>query len=158
MQRRSLYRSFADAFAGFAETWLTERNMRIHTFLALLALAAGHLGALSRGEWLLLSLVIALVFAAELLNTSIEAAVDLATDGFSPLARTAKNAAAAAVLITAAGAVAAACWLFAPRLASYPAALAEWWRTEPLGITVWGVVTAAGGLAALWSGTQKQRH
>lgn len=146
MRCRSLSRSFADAFAGFAETWLGERNMRIHTFLALLALAAGRLGALSCWEWLLLSMVIALVFAGELFNTAIEAAVDLCTDEVRPLARAAKNAAAAAVLVIAVGAVAAGWWLFAPRLASYPAAWRMLWRTRPAEAGGW----AAGALVAGW--------
>jgi len=155
MPRRRLSRSFADAFAGFAETWLGERNMRIHTFLALLALAAGRLGALSRWEWLLLSLVIALVFAGELLNTAIEAAVDLCTDEVKPLARTAKNAAAAAVLAIAVGALAAGWWLFAPRLGLYPAAWRAWWRARPAEAGGWAIVTLVSGWLALRPGRVK---
>lgn len=158
MQRRNLWRSFADAFAGFAETWLAERNMRIHTFAALLAVAAGRLGALSRGEWLLLSLVVAFVFAAELLNTAIEATVDLAATGYDPLARTAKNAAAAAVLITAAGAIAGAWWLFGPHLTAYPAAMVAWWRTAPASAAIWTAVTTVAGVATCWSGKRKKKR
>ncbi|MGE5559455.1 MAG: diacylglycerol kinase family protein [Chloroflexota bacterium] len=158
MQRRSLWRSFADAFAGFSETWRAERNMRIHTFMATLAVGAGRLGALSRGEWLLLFLTIAFVFAVELINTAIEAAVDLTTDAVRPLARTAKNAAAAAVLITAAGAVAAAWWLFVPRLPTYPAAFVGWWRLDPLGAAVWTAAALAAGCGALWVGSEKRRR
>lgn len=158
MPRRSLIRSFADAFAGFAETWLSERNMRIHTFLALLALAAGRLGALSRWEWLLLSLLIALVFAGELINTAIEATVDLCTQDMKPLARTAKNAAAAAVLAVAAGAVAAGWCLFAPRLAAYPAAWRAWWRTRPGEAGAWTVVTLAVAWLAFVPGRAKPRR
>lgn len=146
---RSLWLSFGDAFTGIAEIWLTERNMRIHTALALIALGVGYLGALSNGEWLLLSLVIALVIAAELLNTAVEATVDLATDEFRPLARRAKNAAAAAVLTVAGGAVAAGWWLFSPRLSGLQPAWSAWWRERPLMAAVWLGLTAIAALAAL---------
>lgn len=147
MGRRNLLTSFGDAFAGVVEIWLSERNMRIHTALAFAAIGVGHLGALSRGEWLLLSLVIVLVIAAELFNTAVEATVDLVTRKQHPLAARAKNAAAAAVLCIAAGAVAAGWWLFVPRLPTLPSAWRLWWQTRPLVATVWLSLTTIAALA-----------
>ena len=50
-------------------------------------------------EWLVLTLIIGLVIATELINTSIEATIDLVTKEVHPLAKVAKDTAAAAVLI-----------------------------------------------------------
>jgi undecaprenol kinase len=55
--------------------------------------------------WALIVFAIALVLVAELLNTAIEASVDLISPADHPLAKRAKDAAAAAVLVAAGGAV-----------------------------------------------------
>lgn len=55
-------------------------------------------------EFALLALSILFVLFAEMLNTAVEAAVDLASPGFHPLAKVAKDTAAGAVLIAACGA------------------------------------------------------
>lgn len=55
-------------------------------------------------EFALLALSILAVLCAELLNTSIEAVVDMVSPGFHPLAKTAKDTAAGAVFIAACGA------------------------------------------------------
>lgn len=52
-------------------------------------------------EWCLLLILFGMVLAAELINTAIEAVVDLATPGKHPLAKLAKDTAAGAVLVTA---------------------------------------------------------
>lgn len=69
-------------------------------------IAAGILLRLPLFAWGLLAGAIALVLVAELLNTAIEALVDLVSPGDHPLAKQAKDVAAAAVLVAAAGAVA----------------------------------------------------
>ena len=48
---------------------------------------------------------ISLVIIAEMINTAIEATVDLITDKYHPLAKIAKNVAAGAVLISAINAI-----------------------------------------------------
>jgi diacylglycerol kinase (ATP) len=76
---------------------------------------------IERGEWLALILTIALVLAAEGVNTAVEATVDLASPGYHPLARTAKDVAAGTVLLTAVAAVLVGAVIFVPRL--WPIAL-----------------------------------
>ena len=103
-----LFRSFGHAFAGIGRTIARERNMRIHVVVAVLAVVACALLRCTPVEWAIVIVLIALVFAAELFNTAIEAAVDLETRGRRhPLAKKAKDAAAGAVLVLAICAVVA---------------------------------------------------
>ncbi|MDB5070908.1 MAG: diacylglycerol kinase [Candidatus Eremiobacteraeota bacterium] len=81
--------------------------MRIHAGCAVLAVIAGALVRLPPLGWGVLLLATALVLVAELLNTALEAVVDLVSPEDHPLAKAAKDVAAAGVLVAAAGAVAA---------------------------------------------------
>lgn len=67
---------------------------------------AGALLRLPAAAWAVLVLAIALVGVAELLNSALETVVDLVSPEDHPLAKRAKDVAAAAVLVAAAGAVA----------------------------------------------------
>ena len=108
-----MFAAFGYAFAGLRTAWRTQRNVRIHAVLAVLALVAGALVRLPPFGWGLLAIAIALVLVTELLNTALEALVDLASPGEHPLAKTAKDVAAAAVLVASAGAVGVAACLAA---------------------------------------------
>lgn len=90
--------------------------MRFHVLAALAAVLAGVWLRLSRGEWLWIGLAVALVWAAELLNTAVERLVDLVSPERHPLAKAAKDTAAGAVLVLAAFAVVVGLCVFGPRL------------------------------------------
>jgi len=79
-----------------------------------MVLGLGVLTGLSRIEWAILLLAIGLVIGLELLNTSVEAVVDLASPELAELARIAKDVAAAAVLVAAVTAVCVGGCLFVP--------------------------------------------
>jgi diacylglycerol kinase (ATP) len=78
--------------------------MRSHFIASLAVLLAALFLRVSPVEFALLALSILFVLFAELLNTAVEAVVDLVSPGFHPLAKTAKDTAAGAVLIAACGA------------------------------------------------------
>jgi diacylglycerol kinase (ATP) len=78
--------------------------MRTHFIAALVMLLVALFLRVSAVEFALLALSIMFVLFAELINTSIEAVVDLVSPGIHPLAKTAKDTAAGAVLIAAGGA------------------------------------------------------
>ena len=104
---RAFARSFRYAFRGLA-LCLRERNFRFQ--LAIAAYMYGFLLAydwfeLRRADWAVLILSTILVLVAEALNTAVETLVDLASPGLHPLAARAKDIAAGAVLLCAAGAV-----------------------------------------------------
>jgi diacylglycerol kinase len=85
--------------------------------LGALVVVAGAVLRLAPLEWALLVLAVALVMTVELLNTALEAVVDLASPELHPLAKHAKDVAAAAVLIASAGAVAVGALVLWARLA-----------------------------------------
>jgi diacylglycerol kinase (ATP) len=111
-----LVRAFRYAFSGLAYLLRTQRNAQIHCLIGLCALALGAFLDLARWEWVALVLTIALVLAAEGINTAIEAAVDVATEEYHPQARVAKDVAAGAVVICAIAAVIVGCIVFLPHL------------------------------------------
>jgi diacylglycerol kinase len=94
-------KSFRYAIEGLKYAVITQRNMRIHFITALVVLLFSLCLPLSKLETLLLFVSITLVLFAELINTSIEAVVDMVTKEYHPLAKIAKDVAAGAVLLTA---------------------------------------------------------
>jgi diacylglycerol kinase len=60
---------------------------------------------ITRQEWAILILTIMAVWMAEFMNTALEAVVDMVMPDLHPLAKVAKDIAAAAVLVGAIGAV-----------------------------------------------------
>ncbi len=93
-------RSFRCAVAGILSSVVNERNLRIHIVVAAYVLYFSIFYDLTRGEYILLGLTICLVLSSEMLNTAIEAAVDLVTEEYARLAKAAKDIAAGAVLVT----------------------------------------------------------
>lgn len=99
--RSSWLAPFGHAIRGIAEAVRHERHMRIHATAATAVAAAGLWLRVGLADWLWLGAAATVVIAAELMNTAIERAVDLASPERHPLAKTAKDAAAGAVLVTA---------------------------------------------------------
>lgn len=111
-----LLRSFGFAFAGLGAALRSQPNFRIHVLAAVVALGAGLALHLSPVEFALLVVCVMLVLASEAMNTALETLCDLVSPGYHPLVKRAKDTAAAAVLITAIGAVVVAGLLLLPRL------------------------------------------
>lgn len=100
-----LWAAFDYAFAGILYATRTQRNMRIHLVAGSLAVFATLYLRLDRAYVALIVLSIAIVIALELVNTAIEAVVDLMTVAHHPLAKIAKDAGAGAVLVVSMAAV-----------------------------------------------------
>jgi len=112
---RSIIWSFNYAIEGIVYALRTQRNMRIHVAAAVITLVGAIVLGLDRISLAAIVFAISLVFVAELVNTAVEAAVDLATDHYDPLAKVAKDVSAGAVLVAALNAlVVAYLVLFAP--------------------------------------------
>ncbi len=116
MSIRRRANSFRFAFQGLADLFRTQPNARIHLVITGIAVAAGLYLGLSRLEWAVVALCIALVLALEAVNTALEYLTDLVQPDRHPLAGKAKDAAAAAVLLAAMGAVAVGLLIFLPKL------------------------------------------
>lgn len=108
--------SFRYAFHGWRYALRTQRNVWIHTAVAAAALILGLWLKLPPRDWALLVLTAAMVFAAEFLNTSIEAIVDLASPEIHPLAKIGKDMGAAAVLVAALAAILVGLLILGPPL------------------------------------------
>lgn len=103
--RRTWRDAFRNAWDGVLASLKTERNLRFHTAAAIVVILAALYFRLPARDVAVLLLVIALVITAEMINTAIEAAVDLAAPEWHRMAKMAKDAAAGAVLVAAAFAV-----------------------------------------------------
>ena len=109
-----IHHSFGFAFAGIAHAFRDNRNIRIHTVIAVLVLTASFLLGLTNIEKIILLLVIILVIASEMINTALEEMTDLIINEHRQEAKAAKDVAAGMVLITAIGAIIVGLIIFAP--------------------------------------------
>src|SRR6185437_12162147 len=100
-----MWRSFNHAFEGILYAAKTQQNMRAHLIIGLFVVLASLFLRLERYYVIALVFCIGLVLSLELLNTAVEAIVDLLTVTHHPLAKTAKDAAAGAVLVASIAAV-----------------------------------------------------
>ena len=114
--KKRLINSFKYAFEGLKYAFKYEQNLTVHLIAMVLAIIFGIVFKISSNEWLVIFLIIGLVIATELINTSIEATIDLITDEINPLAKIAKDTAAAAVLVFGLTAIAIAAVIFVPKI------------------------------------------
>ena len=112
----SLLISFAHALDGVIAGLKAERNMLIHFGVMSMVIVFGVILNISAAEWIVCVMLFALVMAMELVNTAIEAAVDLCTQEYDPKAKLAKDTAAGAVLVAAIGAAVVGCIIFMPKI------------------------------------------
>ncbi len=113
----SLLVSFKYAWAGLSYTFMTQRNFRIHTAIGTFALSLGAVLHLPLMELSVIGLTAGFVMVMELLNTALEAIVDLTVgQTYHELAKIGKDCAAGAVLIAAIVAVLVAGLLLLPPL------------------------------------------
>ena len=110
--------SFGHAGRGVGSALRSEVHLRVHAAATVAVVGLGFYCGLGRLEWALVALAVAGVWTAELLNTAIEALTDLASPEFHPLAGKAKDVAAGAVLLAAAGAAVVGALVFGPYLFS----------------------------------------
>ena len=96
---KRLFKSFKYAFDGLKYAFKYEQNILVHTLATILVIIFGIYFKLSSLEWVAIFLSIGLVIATELINTSIEATIDLITNQVNPLAKIAKDTAAGEVLV-----------------------------------------------------------
>ena len=136
----SLFESFNYAFEGIIHVLRTQRNMRIHFALAVVVLIAALVTGVDKFELVALLIAIAFVLIAEMVNTAIEGAIDVATTSFDPMAKLAKDIAAGAVLIATVTAVAVGYLVFADRLRDPSLRLLDELRDAPFELSLIALV------------------
>ena len=110
------YKSFCHALSGIWYALKCEHNMIIIFVAAIVVVTAGLFLNLSAYEWLFCIMSIGMVSATEMINTSIEAVVDLETQKYHPLAKIAKDTASSATLIFSITAFIGALIIFLPKI------------------------------------------
>jgi diacylglycerol kinase (ATP) len=136
----SILESFNFAFEGVIHVLRTQRNMRIHFAIAFAVLIAALALGVDKGELIALLLAISFVLIAEMINTALEAGIDVATTSFDPLAKLAKDIAAGAVLIATVNAVAIGYLVFSDQIVDRSSRLIDRLRDAPAEVTLIALV------------------
>jgi diacylglycerol kinase (ATP) len=136
----SLLESFNHAFEGIIHVLRTQRNLRIHFAIAAGVLIAALAFDVSRVELIVLLLAIAFVLIAEMINSAVEAAVDVASTSFDPLAKLAKDIAAGAVLIASINAIAVGYLVFSGNVAERSSRFLDRLSETPAELTLIALV------------------
>lgn len=107
-------KSFSYAFNGLVILFREQHNARLHGLAMLAVIVLGGVLGLAAWEWAVLTLTIAMVLAAEALNTAVEYLADACIPEPHPLIAKAKDVAATAVLLLAIAAIVIALLVFSP--------------------------------------------
>src|SRR5579871_1502031 len=137
---RTIFDSFNYAFEGIIHVLRTQRNLRIHFAVAVLVLVLALVVNVTKLELIALLVSISFVLIAEMLNTAIEAAIDIATTSFDPMAKLAKDIAAGAVLIASVNAIVVGYLVFSGKVADRSATLLDRLRQAPAELTLVALV------------------
>ena len=113
---RRIVDSFNFAIEGLTEAIRNEKHMKVHILLAIIVVILAILTNAAKSEILIISVSVSFVMITELINTSVEALVDLISPKRHPLAKLAKDVAAGAVLIAAINALCVGYLIFYDKL------------------------------------------
>ena len=113
---KRLKKSFGYAFKGIDDVVSNEPNMKIHVSVAILVVIMAFLLKISMIEWIILVLLIGLVLAAEVINTTIENLVDMYIKDYNERAKVVKDTAAGTVLILAITSAIIGLMIFVPKI------------------------------------------
>lgn len=102
------------AIEGIRHAAKTQRHLRYHLYAAILILLLSLILGITRYEFIAVAIVVLIVLSAEMLNTAIEAVVDIIFKDYNKKAKAVKDVAAGAVFISAIGATVAGYIIFLP--------------------------------------------
>lgn len=110
------YKSFLHAIDGIIYATKYEHNIIIIICATIFAISCGLIFNVSTYEWLFIIFICAAIAACEMLNSAIEATVDLVTTEIHPLAKIAKDTASSATLILCFAALVGGIIIFVPKI------------------------------------------
>ena len=113
---KQMFKSIGVAFDGIIDLIKSENNAKIHLVSTIVVIIVGFKLQFLAIEWLWISLAIAGVWVAELINTAIEKLTDLVSPEINPIAKKVKDYAAGAVLVMAIWAIFVFCLISLPHL------------------------------------------
>jgi diacylglycerol kinase len=113
------FRSFKYSIDGLAYAAKKEQSIFIMMICLILVLSFGLMFKISLLEWFFIFISIGLVLGTELLNTAIEATIDLLSPSYHPLAKIAKDTASASVFVYSIVAFIIGCFVFIPKIIDF---------------------------------------
>jgi diacylglycerol kinase len=113
---KQMFKSIGVAFDGIIDLVKSENNAKIHLISTIIVVIVGLKLQFLAIEWLWISLAIAGVWVAELINTAIEKLTDLVSPEINPIAKKVKDYTAGAVLVMAIWAIFVFCLISFPHL------------------------------------------
>ena len=93
-------RSIKFSVEGLLYAYKNEQSLSLHAFASIVFIILGFIFKISLTNWALLLISLVLVLAIELLNSAVEATVDLVTSKIHPLAKVAKDCGSAAAFVS----------------------------------------------------------
>lgn len=96
---RRIFKSFKFSFDGLKYAYLHEQSLLLHLIAMIIIISCAIFFKITPIQWVITLVMGALILVAELINTSIEAVVDMVTEEFHPLAKVAKDTASAACFV-----------------------------------------------------------
>ena len=119
MKNKKLINSFKCAIQGIKQAVKTERNVKIHITIMILVIIAGIFLKINTQEWIICIILFGLVISLELVNSAIEATVDIAMPEINEKAKVAKDVAAGAVLVSAIASAIIGLIIFIPKVIAF---------------------------------------
>ena len=119
MKNKQLINSFKCAIQGIKQAVKTERNVKIHITIMILVIIAGIVLKINTQEWIICIILFGLVISLELVNSAIEATVDIAMPEINEKAKVAKDVAAGAVLVSAIASAIIGLIIFIPKVIAF---------------------------------------
>lgn len=101
---------------GLYYAYRYEQSLWLHGLVTILAVIMGFIFKISLSEWAIIFIALGAILALELINTAIEAAVDLTTTEIHPLAKIAKDCGSAASFVMSIVSIVISMFVFGPYL------------------------------------------
>lgn len=116
MSVKRTFNSIKYSIEGLVHAYKNEQSLWLHGFGSIFAIIMGFVLQISLNQWAIVITSLAVILAVELLNTAIEAVVDMVTDKFHPLAKVAKDCGSAAAFVSTFVTVIILAFIFVPKI------------------------------------------
>lgn len=110
------FKSVKYSIDGLYYAYRYEQSLWLHGLVTILAIIMGFIFKISFSEWAIIFIALGAILALELINTAIEAAVDLTTTNIHPLAKIAKDCGSAASFVMSIVSIVISMFVFGPYL------------------------------------------
>lgn len=116
---KRILKSFKFSFEGLKYAYTHEQSLTLHLIVMAIVILCGILCEATIMQWVIILVMGALILVVELINTSIEAVVDMVTQEFHPLAKVAKDTASAAEFVACLIALCMWLYVFIPKIIDF---------------------------------------